>query len=103
MFAKINVHCLPPYTLFLVLLVITACYSGEHLKKESLTGQVYVTGNEPFVQLAIETPDKKVYFISKDSPVYRDLWQNQGKVITVQIDNTKKSKEVFVVHFKIIK
>lgn len=89
----------------MVLLVFFACYSGEPLKKESLTGQVYVTGNEPFVQLAIETTGEKVYFISKDSPVYRELWQNQGKVVTIKIDGTKKSKvgEIFVIHFKIIK
>ncbi len=89
-------------------LLISGCYllSFSSAQKQTLEGKIYTTGNEPFVDLAIESKDGKVYLISKNSPVYKPLWENQGKYVVIEFERketkgTEKGKLV-VKSFKIL-
>jgi len=52
--------------------------------KEELevTGRIYVTGNEPFTQVAIELDDGKVFALTGEHE--KDLRRFQGKRLTVK-------------------
>jgi len=64
------------YFLFAVAFFLISCN-----RLNSLTGKLYVTGNEPFTQLAILANSGKTYLISKKSKVYFELWNNQNKLV----------------------
>jgi len=81
--------------IFLISFLISGCYflSSSSPQKQTLEGKIYTTGNEPFVELAIESRDGKVYLISKNSPVYKSLWENQGKYVVIEIEK-KETKGI---------
>ncbi|RMD92966.1 MAG: hypothetical protein D6813_04905 [Calditrichaeota bacterium] len=89
---KIRVWCL---TFFLF------CCSSRYY---STKGIIYATGNEPFVQLALEEENHTTHIISQQSPAYDELWKYQGQKIQVTIDRKKSSakKEIYIISFEII-
>lgn len=67
------------------LVLIYGCYLGSSIQDSlPMKGKIYVTGNEPFTELAIQRDDGKVYIISKNSPVYKQLWENQGSIVILE-------------------
>ncbi len=69
----------------LILILIYGCYLGSSTQDSlPIKGKIYVTGNEPFTELAIQSDDGKVYIISKNSPVYKQLWESQGSVVILE-------------------
>jgi hypothetical protein len=93
---------------YLVLFLISGCYllSSSSAQKQMIEGKIYTTGNEPFVELAIESKDGKVYLISKNSPVYKSLWENQGRYVLIEVERKETKgmeKGKFVVKsFKVL-
>jgi len=58
--------------------------AAETSRVELLTGVLYVTGNEPFTQLSLQTADGVMHPINRDSTkVYTDLWKLQGRKVEV--------------------
>ncbi len=74
-------------SLFLILIFIVGCSSWFHSSGQSkIKGEIYVTGNEPFTELAIKDENGKVFLISKNSPVYQELWKSQGSIAILEIE-----------------
>ncbi|MCX6142868.1 MAG: hypothetical protein NTZ35_06585 [Ignavibacteriales bacterium] len=62
--------------------ILWACGSQKELDEATpvLIGTVYVIGNEPFTDLSIQTDDRRVRVIQKDTTeLYRKLWKMQGQ------------------------
>ena len=57
---------------------------AESEESRSLTGILYVTGNEPFTHLSLQTPDGVMHPINRDSTkVYTQLLKLQGRKVEV--------------------
>lgn len=83
---------------------LSGCTSHPGGKGQKLVGTIYVTGNEPFTQLAIETGKDSLSTISPHSPVYKELWQLQGRKVVLHFTlNRKNADGVYVTAFEIIK
>lgn len=94
--------------IFLILILISGCYAMSSRSESgfNVKGKVYTIGNEPFVELAIQTEDGKVFIISKNSPVYRDLWKNQGALVVLEVEK-KETKgmekgKIVVKNFRVL-
>jgi len=56
--------------------LLSACVQDSGIEVE---GRIYVTGNEPFTQLAVETPEGSYCLTGAD-----ELWDMQGQVLTIR-------------------
>ena len=57
-----------------------------------LVGTVYVIGNEPFTNLAIQTEGRGTRIIRKDTTeLYRSLWKMQGQKVRIHFRQPKVS------------
>ena len=66
----------------LLAVLMWACGSPKEVGETTsvLIGTVYVIGNEPFTDLSIQTDDRRVRIIQKDTTeLYRRLWKLQGQ------------------------
>jgi len=99
------------YFLFISILLglFVGCFILRNDDIRTITGRLYVTGNEPFVRLAIEDPNQKIYLISRQSPVYKELWKHQGEYLKLTYVRSKIKNEsmndqgIWVTKFEIIK
>jgi hypothetical protein len=64
-----------------LLLLAGACTNKS---TQTITGRIFITGNEPFTELALETPSNEVYKLNADEELKSELWQQQGKVVEIQ-------------------
>ncbi|CUS78578.1 hypothetical protein JGI7_00996 [Candidatus Kryptonium thompsonii] len=76
------------FIIFITFTFIIGCsvfrfYSED---QHQIKGKIYVTGNEPFTELAIQDENGEVFLISKNSPVYKELWKNQGSTVILEIE-----------------
>jgi hypothetical protein len=87
--------------LIIVLLIFIAisCSSSEWQMGEQRTveGQVYVTGNDPFTQLAIDLGNGKYYILLCSPDVEKTLRANQGHLARVRAKGEKILAEGFAV------
>ena len=89
----------------LFILQSVECSFKTQKQPGTMQGRIYVTGNEPFTQLAIEVTPEKVYLISKESPVYHELWKLQGRVVELRFKIQEKTQPetILVESFQLIK
>ncbi len=93
--------------IFLTLILAYGCYFGAFTGENfQVKGRIYVTGNEPFTELAIQSDDGKTYLISKNSPVYKQLWNAQGSIVVIEVEKQEtegmEKGKLFVKSFKIL-
>jgi len=94
--------------LFSFLILIFGCYAISSRSEGgfNVKGKIYTTGNEPFVELAIQTDDGKIFIISKNSPVYKELWKNQGALVILEVEKREtkgmEKGKIVVKDFKIL-
>ena len=50
---------------------------------QQIVGTLYVSGNEPFVKLHLAADNGKKYQLETDSLTLRQLWQLQGRHISI--------------------
>ena len=64
--------------MFLLVLVAlaSACVQDSGVE---VSGRIYVTGNEPFTQVAVETPEGSYCLTGAD-----ELWGMQGETLTIR-------------------
>jgi hypothetical protein len=74
----------------------------------TISGVLYVAGNEPFARLAVETDSGKV-FVILDQPeeLYKELWKLQGRKVELshRLDSSKTelgSRVIIVARYKVI-
>ncbi len=82
-------------------LVLIALLGSSCKESKQLEGKIYITGNEPFVSLALMTNSGKSYFISKESNNYFELWNLQQKYICVFYDKQVEDT-LFINNFKLV-
>ena len=73
----------------IVLLTTLLCACGGQKEvvhtKDVVVGTVLVVGNEPFTNLSVQSDDRRVRIIQKDTTtLYRSLWKLQGKTVRIQ-------------------
>ena len=56
----------------------------------NLSGTLYVSGNEPFTHLALHSNDDNYYKIECSDSLKKELWQLQGKIIELDIEELKE-------------
>ncbi len=57
--------------------------------ENTLSGTLYVAGNEPFSYLALDTTDRIVYKIECSDSLKKELWQLQGKTVQLNYNELK--------------
>jgi hypothetical protein len=93
----------------IAVLFVSACGTERDLSHpvRSVVGILYVTGNEPFTDLALQTDDGGVLRIRKDTTaVYRELRGLQGQKLRVQfraIDSKPDISSISVVRYDLVK
>jgi hypothetical protein len=72
-----------------------------------LIGTVYVIGNEPFTELSIQTEDRSIRIVQKDTTeLYRRLWKMQGQKLRIHFrpaNTASDSTHIILEHFELVK
>ena len=83
---------------WVVLLATIVCACGGQKEtiqtKGVLVGTLLVVGNEPFTNLTVQSDDRRVRIIQKDTTaLYRGLWRLQGKKVRIQFHASGASSD----------
>jgi len=68
--------------------------AGNCKTNNKLSGTLYVTGNEPFTYLALDTKDRTIYKIECSDSLKKELWQFQGQTVELKYDELKKFEKL---------
>jgi hypothetical protein len=60
---------------------------------DTVTGVLYVTGNEPFTKLGLQTPNGTMYILKCTKEIESDLRTMQGKIVNVHYDSMEQIPE----------
>jgi hypothetical protein len=60
---------------------------------DTITGVLYVTGNEPFTKLGLQTSDGTMYILKCTKEIESDLRTKQGKIVNVHYNGTEQIPE----------
>lgn len=79
----------------LISLIIVGCCSSPRAESESATfiGIIVVTGNEPFVHLALQTESGTTYILECPIDVEHTLASRQGQKVKIQGQLFRKKSE----------
>jgi len=95
--------------ILIALLFMSACGTQRDLPGDvrSVAGTVYITGNEPFTNLSLQTESGRMLRIKKDTTaVYRELRKLQGQRLRLQIrsfESKSDSSSISVEKFELVK
>ena len=93
----------------IAVLFVSACWTQKDLPREvrSVVGTLYVTGNEPFTNLSLQTDGGGMLRIRNDTTaVYRELRRFQGQKMRVQFrsnDAKSDSSSIVVERYELVK
>jgi hypothetical protein len=93
----------------IAVLFVSACGTQRDLPHEvrSVVGILYVTGNEPFTSLSLQTDGGRMLRIREDTTaVYRELRRLQGQKLRVQFrssDATSDTSSISVERYDLVK
>ncbi len=83
--------------LVVLALLVAACScckdSGEQQSGSIISGEIYITGNEPFTKVAIRVDEKTSYIVSADKETLQMLRSKQGVVFDIEYKEIKKTPE----------
>ncbi len=71
----------------------------------AIKGRVYITGNEPFTRLALEDKKGRIFYLTCDEKVKKELWKFQGKAVLIyytEILRNKAGKFIKVIKYELI-
>jgi hypothetical protein len=60
---------------------------------DTVTGVLYVIGNEPFTKLGLQTPDGTMYILKCTKEIESDLRTKQGKIVNIHYNGTEQILE----------
>jgi hypothetical protein len=60
---------------------------------DTVTGVLYLVGNEPFTKLGLQIPDGTMYILKCTKEVESDLRSNQGKIVNVHYNGMEQIPE----------
>lgn len=88
-----------------VLLSILVVSCAGSVKTDNIaTGTLYVSGNEPFTFLALQSTDNEYYKIECSDSLKKELWKLQGSQVelTFTVKNkSEKSTEIIVTKYEL--
>jgi len=93
----------------LLAVLLWACGGQKELETATpvLIGTVYVIGNEPFTDLSIQTDDRRIRIVQKDTTeLYRRLWKMQGQKLRIHflpVDSASDSMHIIPEYFELVK
>jgi len=85
-----NKYFIAGISIILILLVFIGC-AGTCKSDKTISGTVFVSGNEPFTYLALKSDDDKYYKIECQDTLKKELWSMQGKIVKLKYSDIKKS------------
>jgi hypothetical protein len=71
----------------------TASLNFASTVNDTITGVLYVTGNEPFTKLGLQTSDGTMYILKCTKEIESDLRTKQGKIVNVHYDGREQIPE----------
>ncbi|MEE9190031.1 MAG: hypothetical protein V3U16_04585 [Candidatus Neomarinimicrobiota bacterium] len=94
------------YTLIItVILILFFSPSGcTGINQQTIKGRLYVTGNEPFTQIAVETKEGEVYRLQGVKDIIGELRSLQGQIVSLTCKDIKtidRFQSATVVKFEI--
>ena len=95
--------------ILIVVLFLSACGSQKDLPREarSVVGILYMTGNEPFTVLSLQTDGGGMLRIQKDTTaVYQELRKFQGQRLRVQfrsVGSKSDTSSIAVEQYELVK
>lgn len=85
------------FSVILLAVVISACCSckeaGQDKQNNIITGEIYITGNDPFTKVALRLDDETSYLISADEETLEMLRGKQGVIFDIKYKEIKKTPE----------
>jgi hypothetical protein len=60
-------------------------------ERGTITGRIFVIGNEPFTKLAIETPEGIMYPLKCDKKTEQELRKKQGQMVRCEYDGIEQT------------
>lgn len=95
-------------TVLVALLVAFGCrgQKGTSTEPGVMVGVVYVTGNEPFTNISVQTEDGKMHTIRKDTTaLYAGLWKLQGQKLRIRfrpVDSKSDTTHIMIERYDIV-
>jgi hypothetical protein len=71
----------------------TASLNFASTVNDTITGVLYVTGNEPFTKLGLQTSDGTMYILKCTKEIESDLRTKQGKIVNIHYDGREQIPE----------
>ncbi len=71
------------------MIFLSACAGSKH---QILKGTIYVTGNEPFTSLALQTGPEESFHITASDSLIKILSAMQGYKVEIKCDSIEKSE-----------
>ncbi|HCA81304.1 MAG TPA: hypothetical protein DEP53_16365 [Bacteroidetes bacterium] len=105
---KLRVHWIGTIALGAVLMVVGGCRTQQEAATVagSLTGTLFVTGNEPFTDISLQSAHGRMHVIQRDtSELYSRLRGLQGKKVRLQFRlpaARKDSSLIIVNHYDLV-
>ena len=91
------------------MMLLWGCGGQKELDQTShvFVGTVYVIGNEPFTNISIQTDDRRMRIVQKDTTeLYRRLWKMQGQKLRIHfrpVNTVSDSTHIILQHFELVK
>ena len=92
------------FSILIVLSIFIIGCTASNSSEKILSGTLYVSGNEPFANLSVETDDNKYYQIKCSDSLRTELWALQGSKIDLvaeKIEEFDKINYVTVINYKV--
>jgi hypothetical protein len=95
-------------TILVTLLVGFGCRGQKETPSEPgvMVGVVYVTGNEPFTNISVQTEDGRMHTIHKDTTaLYAGLWKLQGQKLRIRfrpVDPKSDTTHMIIERYEIV-
>lgn len=83
----------------LLSLLLLGCSTSKITNKQlkSITGEIEVVGNEPFINLALKVDSAKVYILNCSSNKLKNLlMHNQGKIAKIFYSNINSKRKPYI-------
>ena len=71
----------------------TALLDVASTVNDTVTGVLYVTGNEPFTKLGLQTQDGTMHILKCTKEIESDLRTKQGKIVTIYYNGMEQIPE----------
>ena len=83
------------FSLLLVVISVCGCAGSKQSMPDrgTITGRIFVIGNEPFTKLAVETPEGILHPLKCDKATELELRKNQGHMVRIEYDGIEQAPE----------